>query len=158
MKTKLILVSFLFSTYIAECQQKPFAISKIDNLKVKGLNCIDSANRISTQCSLGMDGFSVKFYYADFDNTKKVLRLIGRVCIGEGSNSIGVSNIVIFKGVKNKNEISKKEVLGGSTYDKKFISNDGFFDISYSIRSMESLFFQGTGYYLKEFVTFKILK
>lgn len=158
MKSMLILFWFLFSTYIGECQLKPIVVSKVFNSEVKGLHCIDTMGRISSQCPMDLDGFSIKFYYAGFDKTKKMIRLIGRVCIGDGDTCLGVSNISIFKGIKKMNMVTNKEVIGGSTYDKEYMGNDGFFDIYYTTEPSESLYFQGAGYFVKEFAIFRIIK
>jgi hypothetical protein len=48
--------------------------------------------------------------------------------------------------------------IGETTDVKKFISNDGFFDISFEIKGNESLFFYRYRYFLEELTVSKLLQ
>lgn len=158
MKFVLSILCMFFFNAIGLSQSKQIPLYKISSQEIKTLRCLDSASRISTNCSLGLDGFSVIFYASFFDKRKGELRLIGRVCSSGAMNSTGLSDIEIFKATKDKNRITARSLIGRTTYDKEFINNDGFFDIIIVVKRSESLFFYGAGFFLKEFTVFNLLE
>ncbi len=157
MKRFLLLCIVVFNSIAGYCQLKQIAISKVLSQQAKGLRCIDSSGIISEHCSLDLDGFSIRLYAAYFDNNIKEMRLIGRVCMSDIMSSAGISDIEIFKAQAKDKKIIDKTLIGRTSFDKQYINNDGFFDITLTVNKNESLFFYGTGYFLKEFTVFKLL-
>ncbi len=158
MKILLSFFSLFFLHDSCYCQLKQVAVSNIVYLEEKGLCCLDSTNIVSTFCPLNLDGFKIKFYAINLDKDKGKLQLIGRVCVSDEINSSGLLGIEIFKAKKVENKLTGRASVGETTDGKKFISNDGFFDIILKVESNESLFFYRTGYFLKEFSVFKLLQ
>jgi hypothetical protein len=133
-------------------------VSKINTQQEKALRCLDSAYVISIYCPLSLDGFTVKFYSSYIDRNKGELQLIGRVCVSEGETGSGISGVEIFKAMKSDNKLVGRISVGETTDGNKFITNDGFFDITVKVEKNESLFFYRTGYFVKEFTVFKLFE
>lgn len=158
MKSLLLLLSLFFVFDSSYCQLKQMPVSKINNQQEKALCCLDSANAISVSCPLNLDGFTVKFYSSYIDRNKGELQLIGRVCVSEGANGSGISDVEIFKAMKSDTKLVGRISVGETTDGNKFIANDGFFDITVKVENNESLFFYRTGYFVKEFTIFKLFQ
>lgn len=158
MKILLLVLSLFFLLDSSYCQLKQMPVSKINNQQEKGLRCLDSSNAISVSCPLNLDGFTVKFYSSYIDRNKGELQLIGRVCVSEGANASGISEVEIFKAVKSENKLVGRIPSGETTDGNKFIANDGFFDITVKVEDNESLFFYRAGYFVKEFTVFKLFQ
>jgi len=139
-------------------QLKSIPVSKIALLQDKNLRCLDTSGMVSKLCPLGLDGFNVIFFNAYLDKIKMEVRLIGRVCTSGGMSTGGLPDIEIFKAAKEGNKLTGRSLISRTTYDKEFIYNDGFFDITIAIKKGESLFFYNHRYFLKEFTISKLLQ
>lgn len=95
-----------------------------------------------------LHGIYVEFYKVYLNKQTKEIRIIGRC------EAIG--GIDIFKAIRTKNKIAHKNLIGETSYDEKYINNDGFFDITMKVDKNESLFFHETIYFLIEFNVYKL--
>jgi hypothetical protein len=156
-----ILLSFLcifFLNIPVYSQLKKMPISKVTNQQIKGSRCLDSLWNISNTCPLGQERFKVNFYITLIDKVKKTIRLIGRVQSTDNIESTGLSGVEIFKSIAVANKLTNRTRLGETTDGKKFINNDGFFDITLEVEKKESIFFYGYRYFLEEFAVSKLMQ
>jgi len=138
-------------------QLKEIPVAKLNAVEEKGRNCMDSSGVISTSCSLDLDGFEVQFYKVFFDKKANQLRVIGRTCTSDQANSIGVSNVTIFEGLKKSNVVKSRKVIGQSTYSEGYIENSGFFDITVDLFRGQSLFFHKPRFFIIQYNVSKLL-
>jgi hypothetical protein len=150
MKPLLVVVCSLGLVITGYGQLKEVPVSRIIKLKVNELKCLDSNSVVTNICSLGLDGISVEFYKVFLDEKESEIRIIGRCG--------AIAGIDIFKAVKKENKLYKITLLGETSYDKKYINNDGFFDIVMKVDKNESLFFHETRYFLVEYSVFKLFQ
>lgn len=150
MKLILIIVYSLGLVITGYGQLKEVPVSRITGLKVNELRCLDSNAVVTNICSLGLDGISVQFYKVFLDEKEKEIRIIGRCG--------AIAGIDIFKAAKRGNKLNKITLLGETSYDKKYINNDGFFDIIMKVDKNESLFFHETRYFIVEYSAFKLFQ
>ena len=148
LKTLLVILSLTFSQF-GFSQSKPLSITRLKNLEVKTLICIDSAGAKTQICSLGLDGFHVEFYKAFFDARTEELRIIGR--LNPSHASVG-----IFIG--NNDSIPLKKPISRTAYDKENLNNDGFFDVSFKIQENSVLYFYERPYFAKQYNISKLLE
>ncbi len=157
MKQVLSVISFFVFLDSSYCQLRLIPVTKILNLEEKALHCLnDSLNVISKSCSLGLDGFKINLYSVSLDKSNREMQIVGRVCIAKEANSPGLSDVQIFKATKEDHKLLNRSPIGETTKGTNLSNNDGFFDIKVSINKGECLFFNRTGYFLREFPLFKL--
>jgi hypothetical protein len=131
-------------------QFKEISVSKINKLQVMELRCLDSNGVINNLCPLDLDGIRVEYYKAFLNQKEREIRLIGR-CGAFGG-------IDIFEAIKIENKLIEKKLISETSYDKGYINNDGFFDVTMKVDKNKSLFFHETCYFLREFSVYKLLQ
>jgi hypothetical protein len=125
---------------------------------------MDSTDAIKSLCSLDLDGFTVKFFYARLDKKNGQLQLIGRVCLCGKGYSEGLPDVEIFKAVRSEDKLINRMHVSKVTEGNKDMANDvfsdkeGFFDITLKIGKNESLFFYNPYYFLREFEVYKLFQ
>lgn len=130
-------------------QFKEISSSQINKLRVLELRCLDSNGIINNLCPLGLDGIHIEFYKVFLNQKEREIRLIGRCD--------AVAGIDIFKAIKGEKLINKK-LISETSYDKTYLNNDGFFDVTMKVEKNESLFFHETIYFLQEFSIYKLFQ
>ncbi len=145
----LLAFSSLIFSQLAFSQSKPISVTRVKNLEVASLICIDSNGKKTTGCSLDLDGFEVEFYKAFLDSKTAELRIIGRV-------THPFSYVEIFLGTKDS--IPLREPISRTSYDQENINNNGFFDVSLKIGQTSVLYFYEPRYFVRQFSVSKLLE
>lgn len=111
----------------------------------------DSIIEVSPHAQVGQDAFQIKFFNAFFDEADCKMRLIGKSCYKDTLKcEIGWPVVQVFKARYSNGNLFDLVVLGEAleTNDR---SSHAHFDVSFSLKRSESLFFYHPGYYLEEY-------
>jgi hypothetical protein len=147
----IILIFLIISCFKCEAQFTKIPISKFYNQAVKNIVCIDSNGNITKYCPLELNHFHINIYIAFLNKKTKEMHLIGRVYLIDTVNGSGLAGLEIFRASKNNNKLINKNFLGQTTYSRDSSNNDGFFDVKFTIRKNESLFFFYPAFRLQEY-------
>lgn len=129
-------------------QSKPISTARIKGLEDKSLKCVDSTGKITSVCSLCLQSFQVEFYNAFFDPKTSELRIVGRLQPSE-------AYVGIFLGTGDS--ISLTAPISRTSYYREYINNDGFFDVSFTVRANSILYFYEGKYFAKQLNIFRLL-
>lgn len=139
-------------------QWKQLPISSIYKTEIKLFKCLDSSGRITESCLTVGAPLDVNFFQVFIDSNKKMVRLIGRTVFTRQSPD-GFPGIGIYFTEANDNLVRSSDLIYDTDdYKDGEPMKGGFFDMTISLKSQESLFFHNKATRLLQFEVHKLFK